>query len=493
MKITVENKKGLEKNIKVLVDKETIASKLDLKYAEIKKDVVLKGFRPGKVPKEILQRQFGKAVYGDVIDQILKDITTKALSDNKIKPAGQPKIDLKSFGEGKDLEYIIKVTELPKIDLKFFKNIEFDEYTVKIDSKETEKRIDQIAKTQNNFKDADKGYNAKSGDLIIFDYKATVDNKEFEGNTGKNTQIVLGKDLFIKGFDEQLIKSKIEDLKKVKVKLPENFNNKDLINKEAVFECKIINVKKPDKVDINDQFAKNLGAKDLQNLKELITKQINDEFKNSLNLISKKKILEQIEKYKIDQLPENLIEDEIKILSQGMSETDVKKNKLSLKSEAEKRIKTGLFLSAFGDEKKIQVNDQEINNELRKQMGMMPGQEKIIQEYYQKNPAALNSLRGSIYEEKIIEEIKKECKSNKKEITKEQAEKILKEENEKNLKKQAQFTKINQKPEEDLDNNKEASDSKKEKTTKSKNTKVSLNKSKTPTKKNKSTKKVSKK
>tara|TARA_B100001027_G_C16061765_1_gene238888 strand:- start:39 stop:419 length:381 start_codon:yes stop_codon:yes gene_type:complete len=126
-------------------------------------------------------------------------------------------------------------------------------------------------------------------------------------------------------------------------------------------------------------------------------------------------------------------------------------------------------------------------------MGMMPGQEKIIQEYYQKNPAALNSLRGSIYEEKIIEEIKKECKSNKKEITKEQAEKILKEENEKNLKKQAQFTKINQKPEEDLDNNKEALDSKKEKTTKSKNTKVSLNKSKTPTKKNKSTKRVSKK
>ena len=119
-----------------------------------------------------------------------------------------------------------------------------------------------------------------------------------------------------------------------------------------------------------------------------------------------------------------------------MSEADVKKNKLSLKSEAEKRIKTGLFLSAFGDEKKIQVNDQEINNELRKQMGMMPGQEKIIQEYYQKNPAALNSLRGSIYEEKIIEEIKKECKSNKKEITKEQAEKILKEENEKNLKAQ---------------------------------------------------------
>ena len=118
MKVTVENKKGLEKNIKILIDKKTISEELDSKYQEIKKDVVLKGFRPGKVPTEILKRQFGKAVYGEVIDKVLKETSAKALEDNKIKPAGQPKIDLKSFGEGKDLEYVISVTELPKIDIK---------------------------------------------------------------------------------------------------------------------------------------------------------------------------------------------------------------------------------------------------------------------------------------------------------------------------------------------------------------------------------------
>ena len=101
MKVTVENKKGLEKNIKILIDKKTISEELDSKYQEIKKDVVLKGFRPGKVPTEILKRQFGKAVYGEVIDKVLKETSAKALEDNKIKPAGQPKIDLKSFGEGK--------------------------------------------------------------------------------------------------------------------------------------------------------------------------------------------------------------------------------------------------------------------------------------------------------------------------------------------------------------------------------------------------------
>ena len=212
MKVTVENKKGLNKDIKVFIDKKTMNSYMDEKYEEIKGTVNLKGFRPGKVPREILKRQFGKAVYGEVIDKILKESTTKVLEDKKIKPAGQPKIDLKTFGEGKDLEYTISVTVLPKIDLKNFSQIKYDEYSVKIDPKETDKRIDQIAKTQNNFKDAADDYKSKEGDLVVFDYKASVDGKDFKGNTGSNTQIVLGKDLFIKGFDKQLLKSKLYNL-----------------------------------------------------------------------------------------------------------------------------------------------------------------------------------------------------------------------------------------------------------------------------------------
>ena len=483
MKVTVENKKGLEKSIKVLVDKQTINLQLEDKFEEIKKDVVLKGFRPGKVPTEILKRQFGKAVYGEVIDKILKETTTKVLEDKKIKPAGQPKIDLKTFGEGKDLEYTISVTELPKIDLKNFSQIKYDEYSVKIDPKETDKRIDQIAKTQNNFKDAADDYKSKEGDLVVFDYKASVDGKDFKGNTGSNTQIVLGKDLFIKGFDKQLIGSKNKEERKVKVKLPENFPEKDIINKEAVFNCKITSVKIPEDVKINDDFAKNLGAKDLNNLKELISKQINDEFKNSLEIITKAKILEQIEKQKIDDLPENLIDQEVKNLSRSMKEEDIKKNMKSLKEEASKRIKTSLILSAFGDEKKIQVSEKEMNSEVAKQMGMMPGQEKIVQEYYQKNPAALDSLRGSIYEQKIINEIKNTAQPNKKEITKEQAEKILKEENEKNLKNQTKFTSA-------VSNDDKQ---KKEKKAETKNIKSTSKDSKQTSKKKKVTKKVSKK
>ena len=276
MKVTVENKKGLQKDLKVFIDKKTISGYMDEKYDEIRKDVVLKGFRPGKVPTEILKRQFGKAVYGEVIDKVLKDTTTKALEENKIKPAGQPKIDLKSFGEGKDLEYIITVTELPNIDVSSINKIKVDDYEVKIDNTETDKRIDQIAKSQNNFKEVDEKYAAKTKDLVAFDYKATVDGNDFEGNEGKNTQLVLGKDLFIKGFDKQLEGVKKNDTKKVEVNLPENFPKKELINKKAVFDCKINSVKTPEDVKINDDFAKTLGATDLNNLKELISKQIND-------------------------------------------------------------------------------------------------------------------------------------------------------------------------------------------------------------------------
>ena len=426
MKVTIENKKGLNKDLKVLIDKKTINSYLEEKYEEIKKNVVLKGFRPGKVPKDILKRQFGKAVYGEVLDKVLKDTTMKALDENKIKPAGQPKIDLKSFGEGKDLEYIISVTELPKVSIKSIEDIKFDEYKVNIDKSETEKRINGIAKNQKNFIEVDSAKVANEGDLVVFDYTATVDGKNFKGNEGKNTQLELGKDLFIKGFDKQLLKSKKDEIINVTVSLPENFPEKELIGKEAVFACKIAAVKKPKEVKVDDEFAKNLGAKDLNNLKELVSKQINEEYKNSLENLTKNEILKQLEKFKVDQIPENLVEQEIKILSQGMNEEEAKKNKSKFEETAKKRIKLGLILNEFGEQNKIKVEEHEIQEEIQKQLKMMPGQEKMVMEYYQKNPSAAASLRGTIYENKILKLIKEKAKSNVKDITKEEAEKLLK-------------------------------------------------------------------
>ena len=427
MKVTVENIKGLNKDIKVFIDKKTMSNYMDEKYEEIKGTVNLKGFRPGKVPKEILKRQFGKAIFSEVLDKVLKETSTKALDENKIKPAGQPKLDLKTYGEDKELEYVLSVTELPKIDIKDIANIKFDEYTVKIDESETDKRINEIAKNQPNFKEASPETKATDGDLVAFDYNATVDGQSFKGSEGKNTQLTLGKDLFLKGFDKQLLGSKKDDTKIVEAILPENFPEKELANKSAKFECKIISVKKPEEVKIDDEFAKNLGAKDLVDLKKLISNQINDEYKNSLDRLSKNQILKELEKFKIDEIPENLIEEEVKILSQGMSEDDAKKSRKNFEELAKKRIKTGLVLNEFGEQNQIKVNEQELQAEIQKQLRMMPGQEKMVMDFYQKNPSAVASLRGTVYEEKIINLIKEKAKPNKKEISKDEAEKILKE------------------------------------------------------------------
>ena len=427
MKVTVENIKGLNKDIKVFIDKKTMNTYMDEKYEEIKKTVNLKGFRPGKVPREILKRQFGQAIFSEVLDKVLKETSTKALEDNKIKPAGQPKLDLKTYGEDKDLEYIISITELPKVELKPIEKIKFDQYSVKINTKETDKRIEEIAKNQNNFKDVADDVKATEGYSVVFDYKATIEGKDFTGGEGKNTQLILGKDLFIKGFDKQLIGVKKNDEKSVEAVLPENYPHKEFANKKAIFICKVVAVKESKDVKIDDTFAKNLGAKNLADLRLLISNQINDEYKNSLDKIAKNQILKEIENFKIDEIPNNLVEEEVKILAQGMSEEDAKKSRKNFENVAKKRIKVGLILNEFGEQNKVKVTEQEIQSEVQKQLRMMPGQEKMVMDFYQKNPSALASLRGTVYEEKIIDLIKTKAKSNKKEISKEEAEKILKE------------------------------------------------------------------
>ena len=432
MKVTVNSKKGLKIDLKVFIDKKIMNVYMSEKYEELKKTVALKGFRPGKVPAEILKKQFGKAIYGEVLDKVLKETSAKALEEQKIKVAGQPKIDLKTFGEEKDLEYTIQVEELPKVGIEQINNIKLINYEVKVSDKDIQKRIAEIAKNQNNFKDKKDDEKSQNGDLIVFDYKATVDDQNFEGGEGKNTQIILGKDLFIKNFDKHLLGVKKNQEVTAEVILPENYPNKKYSNKKAKFFCKILNVKKPEITQINDEFAKNLGAKDLNDLKILVSKQVHNQYKQTLDLITKNEILNQLDKFKEIEIPKNLINQEVEILSQGMSNEEKEKNKLEHEKSAKKRIKTGLILNEFGEKNNIKVHEDEIKREIQKQINTMPGQEKMVMEYYQKNPSAYASLRGGIYEDKIISLIKEKAKSQKKSISTDEAEKIIINQNKQN-------------------------------------------------------------
>ena len=430
MKIEVKSKKGLRTILSVIVDKKNIQTKLDERLRELQKEVALKGFRPGKVPPEVIKSQFGKSIYGEVVDKILRETSTKAIDEKKLKVAGQPKIDLKQFGEGKDLNYELQIDCLPSVTLKNFEKFKATSFKVKIDSKIIEEKLKEIANQNKQFED--KNEKAINGDQVTFDYSATVEGAKFEGSEGKGVQLELGKNLFLKGFDEQLIGVKKNETKILDATLPANHPKKELANKKTKFECKILNVKKPKASKIDNEFAKLMGAKDIKDLKSLIEKQISGQYSQALNSITKKEILDQIEKNHEVDLPQNLIDQEILIMTQNLKPEDKDKHKSNNEKLAKSRIKLGLLLNEYGEKNNLKVSDDEVRNEIQKQIKGMPGQEKMIIDYYQKNPSASQSLKGSLYEEKIIELIKSKINLTSKEISAKEAEKIIAEFNKPN-------------------------------------------------------------
>ena len=426
MKVKINSKKNLKVNLIVTVGKSEIKKKMEEKLNELKTKVNLKGFRPGKVPPKVIKDQFGKAIYGEVVDTILKETSTKALEDNKLKVVGQPKIDLKTFGEGKDLNYTIEVETFPEFKIKSLEKIKATNYKVIVDDKIIDIRLKEIAKGQQNFIEKNNEEKSKKGDQITFDYVAKIDGKNFEGGEGKNIQLILGRDLFIKGFDEQLIGLSKNNKKVVTIKLPENYPKKELVNKKTDFYCTIINLKKPSETKIDDSLAKKLGAKDIKDLKDLISKQISNDYKRGLENILKKNILDQLEKSHDFDLPPKLVEDETNLLIQNLKKDDQQKNFEKNKKIAKSRIKIGFILNQIAEKNNLKINDEEIKNQIQKQAQNMPGQEKMVIEYYQKNPSAVQSLKSALYEEKIIEILKNKINLLQKNVSTLEADEIIK-------------------------------------------------------------------
>ena len=425
MKIEVKSKKGLRTILSVIVDKKSIQKKMDEKLLELQKEVSLKGFRPGKVPSTVIKSQFGKSIYGEVVDKILRETSTKAIDEKKLKVAGQPKIDLKQFGEGKDLNYELQIDCLPNVNLKNFDKFKATSFEVEIEEKVIEDKLKEISEQNKQFIDKKEIEKAELGDQVIFDYSATADGNKFDGSEGKGVQLELGKDLFLKDFDQQLVGVKKNENKLINAVLPANHPKKELANKKTKFDCKILNVKKSKASKIDDEFAKMMGAKDIKDLKSLIKKQISSQYSQALNSITKKEILDQIEKEHQVDLPQNLIDHEMLAMTKNLKPEDKEKHKSNNEKLAKSRIKLGLILNEYGAKNNLKVSDEEVRAEIQKQIKGMPGQEKMVLDYYQKNPSASQSLKGSIYEEKIIDLIKSKSNLVSKKINVNEAEKII--------------------------------------------------------------------
>ena len=433
MKIETKSKKGLSTILSVVVDKKTIQLKMDERLSELQKEVALKGFRPGKVPSSVIRSQFGKSIYGEVIDKVLRETSTKAISEKKLKIAGQPKIDLKQFGEGKDLNYELQIDCLPNIKLSPLEKFKANQHKIKIEKKIIEDKLKEIAEQNKKFEDKKDNERSIVGDQLTFNYFASIDNKKFEGNEGKDVQIELGKNLFLKGFDEQLIGVKKGETRLVDAILPANHPKKELANKKAKFKCEILKIKKPIENKINDEFAKSMGAKDITDLKNLIEKQISSQYTQAFSSITKKEILDQIEKNHEIDLPQNLIDQELSLMTRSLKEEEKQKFLSNNTKIAKSRIKLGLILNELGEKNNLKITDEDVQAEIQKQIKGMPGQEKMVIDYYQKNPSASQSLKGSLYEEKIIDFIKSKIKLNIIEVNTKEAEKIISDFNKPNI------------------------------------------------------------
>ncbi len=382
MKATVTSTKGLSADLSVLVESKEIEKKIEARLLELKNSINLKGFRPGKAPIALLKKQFGQSVYGEVAEKILQESTYEALKQNKITPASQPKIDIKSSGEGKNLEFTISVEKVPEIKKVELEKISLTKYEVKSEKKDIDERIKYIA--DGNKKYVDKNDKASNDDLVVFDFEATIDGKSFEGNKGEKLQIILGKDLFIPGFDKQLVGCNKGDEKIAKVNLPDNYPNKDLAGKLSEFKCKILDVKKAENQKIDDEFAKNLGAKSLQDLEEMVSKQISREFDSITEQLLKKEILDDIDKNFDFEIPKGLLDEEVHnvehaLIHEKMDEMKAKgekfkhehdhdKIKLSESDKksaleiAKRRVKLALVMNKTGEENKIKVTSEELKS-----------------------------------------------------------------------------------------------------------------------------------
>ena len=211
----------------------------------------------------------------------------------------------------------------------------------------------------------------------------------------------------------------------IKTVLPSNYPNKEFANKNAIFECDIKSLKEPKKTELNDDFAKQMGAKNIKDLENMVEKQIEFQYKQALEAITKKQILDQLDKsHKVD-LPKNLIENEINGMTQNLKPEEKEKFKLENETRAKSRIKLGLLLNEYGEKNKLNVSEIEIQNEINKQLKTMPGQEKLILDYYKKNPMATQSIKGSLYEEKILNLIKSKMQITKKKLSVEEADKLI--------------------------------------------------------------------
>lgn len=414
MSVKETKSEGLSHEYEVTVPANDIDKAIDAELQRVGKSLRVPGFRPGKVPMKVMRQKYGKAVMGEVLEKVVNDNTQKILKDKKITPAMQPKIEVKSFADGEDLVYTMAVEAMPEIELKSFKNLKLEKPVAEVDDKAVKTTLERLAAQSKSSKPIEGKRAAKKGDIVNIDFNGRTadDNVEQPGMQAKGHNLELGSGQFIPGFEDQLIGKKAGEKVEVKVSFPKEYGAKDLAGRDAIFDVEIHEIREVTKAEPNDEMAKNFGFETLDGLKDAVRQQLQGEYENASKMKMKRALLDQLDEDYDFVLPQGMVDMEYEQISRQIESENAqqgKAEKLSateqkeLKEIAQRRVRLGLILSRVGQENKIQVQDQELQQAVIREAQKYPGQEQQVYEFYSKNRQALESLRAPLFEEKVVD------------------------------------------------------------------------------------------
>lgn len=444
MEVKIKNifDKKLKKDFLVIVPYQLIEVKINDYINSIRGKFSLKGFRKGQVPVEIIKEKYGQSIMADESDKIISESIKKIIKDNNFKLALSPKIDVKVFEPSKDVELVAGFELYPQIPEIDVNKIKVAKKIANIEQADIDEAVNKLLKFYRTWDERDQSYKAKIGDAANIDYLGRIDKKEFEGGAAKSYQLELGSKNFIDDFEEQLVGKRAGDEIKVKVKFPKDYHSAEFAGKAAEFEVKINKVLTAKAPELSDEFIKNnFGMDNKEKLREAVNKQVEGNYENLSRNLFKKEFFDFLNKKHDFDLPSGLVESQLKNLW-AETEEELKKDPTKFKSEKEKEkakdakrevakrmIRCGMILSDLAQKNKIEVNNDDLNKEVGKILARFPNQEKAVLDYYQKNPSAIEQLKGSIIEEKTVDFILNNSTLEKKKFSVKEFDKVWQKEN----------------------------------------------------------------
>jgi trigger factor len=417
MQVTQTHEEGLKREFKVVVSATDIKSKMDTRLQEIGQTVRLPGFRPGKVPMPLLKKRYGPSVMGEVLERAVTDSSNQAIAERGLRPALQPKIDIKSFAEETGLEYSLAVEVLPEIQPANFAEVKLERMKVDVSDTEVDKTLTRIAEQHERSEKIDEDRPSQAGDIVVVNFVGTLNGKEFPGGSAKDFRLKLGSGQFVPGFEDQLTGAKAGDKRTVDVTFPENYGSAELAGKPASFAVEVKEIHKPVAAALDDALAKQMGLDDLESLKKAVRDQLGRDYGRVVRTRLKRQLLDHLAESHQFAVPQGMVDLEFDAIWKNVEE-ERKQGPLSdpalagksedeLKAEfrriSERRVRLGLLLSEVGRLNNIQVSQEEVNRALIDQARRFPGQEKQVVDYYRNNADALAQLRAPLFEDKVID------------------------------------------------------------------------------------------